>query len=94
MAESTKEGSMEPVSHLLMVWVMEVCRCSTGLLPSLGREGTRVLSAGMLTLRRKVWRLVGCHTKQGGSQRVMLHKASQAVKHLGSNSTATQMAQS
>lgn len=54
MAESTKAGSMNSVSHLLMVWVIEVCRCSTGLLTSLGREGTRVLSAGMLTLRRKV----------------------------------------
>lgn len=53
MAESTKAGSMNSVSHLLMVWVIEVCRCSTGLLTSLGREGTRVLSAGMLTLRRK-----------------------------------------
>lgn len=53
MAESSKAGSMNSVSHLLMVWVIEVCRCSTGLLTSLGREGTRVLSAGMLTLRRK-----------------------------------------
>lgn len=53
MAESTKAGSMSSVSHLLMVWVIEVCRCSTGRLTSFGREGTRVLSAGMLTLRRK-----------------------------------------
>lgn len=53
MAESTKADSLNSVSHLLMVWVIEVCRCSTGLLASLGREGTRVFSAGMLTLRRK-----------------------------------------
>ena len=68
MAESSKAGSMNSVSHLLMVWVIEVCRCSTGLLTSLGREGTRVLSAGMLTLRRKAWRLVDCEEKQEGSQ--------------------------
>lgn len=52
--------------HLLMVWVMEVCRCSAGLRAgSCGRDGTRLLSAGMLTLRRNACRRVGCKGSTG-----------------------------
>lgn len=76
---------MSSVPHLLMVWVIEVCRCSTGLRAgSLGRDGTRLLSAGMLTLRRNAWRRVGCRGKQEGVSvlGVRLHKASQAGEQL------------
>lgn len=52
--------------HLLMVWVMEVWRCSPALRAgSCGRDGTRLLSAGMLTLRRNAWRRVGCEGTEG-----------------------------
>lgn len=55
------------VPHLLMVCVMEVCLCSAGLRAgSCGRDGTRLLSAGMLTLRRNACRRVGWGETRGG----------------------------
>lgn len=61
LQDGSAAGSRSSVPHLLMVWVMEVCRCSPALLAgSWGRDGTRLLSAGMLTLRRNAWRRVGC----------------------------------
>lgn len=71
----------ELVPHLLMVWVMEVCRCSADLRAgSCGRDSTRLLSAGMLTLRRNACRRAAC---QGSTW-----SHSSATEH-GSNSTCT-----
>jgi hypothetical protein len=52
-------GAARVTQYLRMVCVMEVWRCSTGRRGSWCGEGTRTVSAGILTLRRKAWRLRG-----------------------------------
>lgn len=47
------------MAYLRMVCVMDVWRCRAGRRSSWWGEGTWAVSAGMLTLRKKAWRLRG-----------------------------------
>lgn len=57
--QSPTSGAAEAIQYLRMVWVMDVWRCKTGRRTSWWGEGIWAVSAGILTLRKKAWRLRG-----------------------------------